>query len=164
MNTQRRQVLKGMFLTASSSSIIGLGGVSSVWASSEKIDPSLHVVVTDGQLGRSFLEGISTKAALNQDQVLYSGVDLSFVQQLQSVLHRGATTRVVGLVDDASATLIVDLARDVNARLEWQSHHKDLTLADGSRLGSLLVGSPAQVVDQSAEKVSGQYVSFLLEI
>lgn len=46
MNTQRRQVLKGMVLTGSA--LGSLGSSVTAWASTVQQEPPLHVILTPG--------------------------------------------------------------------------------------------------------------------
>lgn len=137
-NKQRRQVLKGM---AAGGALVSS---ASLWASvaqanvKHRAAAPLYAVISPDAAGKRFLAGINAKRAtpLAAQQVLHSSTQMPFITQLQALLADKQPKRLVALVDDASATLIIDLARDVSAHLVWQEHHTE---------------------------AGGHYVSFLLE-
>lgn len=138
-NKQRRQVLKGMAAGGA------LASSASLWTSAAQAAGAKHSIVTPlyalispDAAGKRFLAGVNAKRAtpLAAQQVLHSSTQMSFITQLQALLSNKQPKRLVALVDDASATLIIDLARDVSAHLVWQEPHTE---------------------------AGGHYVSFLLE-
>src|SRR5690606_34245574 len=56
-------------------------------------------------------------------QVRQIGGDLTDLLSLQSQLGSGRKMRLIGLLDDASAALVVDMARSAGARVEWLGQH-----------------------------------------
>lgn len=130
INIQRRQLLKG----------VSLGGAflasSSLWAavSQDAIGAeavTLHAVVTPNAAGKRFLASLKNKT----HQVIYGSTDLTFIKQLQGVLATPNTKRVVAYLDSASATLVIDIARNANAKLLWEQSYVE----NGSYYTSILL-------------------------
>ena len=163
MNTTRRHVLKSM-LTVAGGVSLPLGFSSAALAEMALPAKSTVVVVSSDQAGQQFLSGIQAQRNVSIAQVLDSSTDLSFIQRLQQVLQTNESQRVVGLVDDASATLIMDLARSANARLLWEGQHAELSGAQASVLGQALVGAATASQTATGRQVGGHHVSFMLEI
>lgn len=163
MNIQRRQVLKGMVLTGSA-----LGSLNSsvtTWASPVQQEPPLHVILTPGQCASAFLSGVQADRPASPPLVLYTSTDLSFLRQWQTLLDQAGPKKILGLVDDASATIVIDLLRSAQGRLHWQAHHAQLSTQDSQSLGAALTGAtPRQSAIQNTHYVNGHHVSFMLEI
>ena len=127
MNIERRVLLKGMALgglagVAMSSS--GLTMANSVMGSqAHPVLPTLALV--SGEVAESaFLQGISASPAGGQVKVQRTDLGLSFMLGLDKRLRSGQPQRIIGLVDDASAALIIDLARSAGARVQWIGQHR----------------------------------------
>lgn len=126
MDVERRFVLNGM-------AAIGLAGLTLAnpvrsLANSAAPDPSRPsrptLVLISRDVERSaFLAGIAASAAGEAVQVLRASIDLAFLQSLDQMLRAEPPLRMIGLVDDASAALIVELARAAGARQQWLGHH-----------------------------------------
>lgn len=84
-------------------------------------------LVNEGEAESMFLYGAMAagKATLRAQKV---GRDLAFILDFERRLRHGLPIRVIGLLDDASATLIVDMARSGGARVQWLGQH---TAEDG---------------------------------
>lgn len=166
MNTTRRHVLKSMLTVAGVGGVaLPLGFSSAAMAEVVSQPKATTVVVSSDYAGQRFLSGIQAQRSAYIAQVLDSSTDLSFIQQLQQVLQAKGSHRVVGLVDDASATLIMDLARSANARLIWEGQHTHLTEANAAVLGRALGGDVQSVAHTANGRQSGgHHVSFMLEI
>ena len=84
-------------------------------------------LVNEGGAKSMFLYGAMAagKAPLRVQKV---GRDLGFMLDFERRLRHGLPMRVIGLLDDASATLIVDMARSGGARMQWLGQH---TAEDG---------------------------------
>ena len=126
MSVTRRFVLKGTAL----SSIAGLsvdGFIPALAANTcapinaATADPML-ALVNEGGADSMFLYGAMAagKAPL---RVQKGCRDLSFMLDFERRLRHGRPMRVIGLLDDASATLIVDMARSGGARMQWLGQH-----------------------------------------
>lgn len=166
MNTTRRHVLKSMLTVAGvSGAAVPLGFSSTAMAEMVSNQKSTVVVVSPDYAGQNFLTAIKAQRTTHISQVLDSSTDLSFVQKLQQVLQSKEPQRVVGLVDDASATLIMDLARSANASLIWQGQHSQLSEANAALLGQALGGNVlADPQANNGRQLGRHYVSFMLEI
>ncbi len=130
MSVNRRFVLKGAALSS-----IGLtvdGFIPALAASSEApIDDAtakpMLVLVNEGRAESMFLSGVRA-AAKTPLRVQKVGRDLGFMLDFERRLRHGRPMRVIGLLDDASATLIIDMARSGGARMQWLGQH---TAEDG---------------------------------
>lgn len=166
MNVTRRQALKSIAAVAGVSSTGLLAGFGPIAAAEIASPPkATTVIVSIDTIGQTFLNRIRAQRDTHISQVLNSSTDLSFVRDLQRVLANGQTQRVVGLVDDASATLILDLARSANASLVWDKSHSQLSEADAALLGQTLGSfAPQAIHTRNGRHAKGHYVSFMLEI
>lgn len=126
MSVNRRFVLKGMALSSAAALALGgsaqaLASVATAPASRAPASPAL-VLVNGGAAESDFLHG--AKAALgSQVQVQRVGSDLAFMLDFERQLRTGQPMRVIGLLDDASAALVVDMARSAGARVQWLGQH-----------------------------------------
>ena len=175
MNLNRRVVLKSM--AASGLTCWATYPMHAVAAAARPLAgwsayaPSL-VVVTADTTGEDFLRGVIA-AGGRRPHVMTVGRDLGLLLDFERRL-RSRSTRVVGLLDDAAATLAVDMARSAGARLRWLRHHIAATSNVGqtegwaSRVGYLLA-SPASYVAAASRTPSpgtvleGSFVSFWIE-
>lgn len=125
MNVDRRSLLKGMALGGLAS--VALGGSGLALARSAlggaPSRPTL-VLVSPAVAGSAFLEGIHASPAAGQATLVRSGLGLDFVLDLQQRLESKQPQRIIGLADDASAALILDLARSAGARVQWLGQHR----------------------------------------
>lgn len=125
MNANRRFVLKSMALSgmaglAMGRSIRALAGTTAAPAAAAAARPVL-ALVNPGAAESGFLHGaIAAGPRLRVQRV---GRDLGFMLDFERVLRSGQPMRVIGLLDDASATLVVDLARSAGARVQWLGQH-----------------------------------------
>lgn len=123
MNANRRFVLKSMALSSIAgwsmgSSVRALAGTAAAPAAVAK--PVL-ALVNPGAAESGFLHG--AMAAGPRLRVQRVGRDLGFMLDLERQLRSRQAMRVIGLLDDASATLVVDLARSAGARVQWLGQH-----------------------------------------
>ena len=49
--------------------------------------------------------------------------DLDLLMELKHQMSIDQSLRIIGLLDDASATLVVDMARNAGARVQWLGQH-----------------------------------------
>ena len=166
MNITRRHVLKSMLTVAGvSSAALPLGVSATAVAEALTKQKSTVVVVSPDDVGQQFLSGFQAQRSAHIAQILNSSTDLSFIQQLQQVLQAKGSHRVVGLVDDASATLVMDLARSANAHLIWEGQHTQLTEAHAVVLGQAFGGDMLSAAHTAnGRQNGGHHVSFMLEI
>lgn len=125
MNVERRSLLKGMALGSLSAVALGNSGLAmanAVISGQPPLAPLL-VLVNEGVSSAAFLQGIRATPAARQLEVRNSDLSLGFILELEKRLRSGQAQRIIGLVDDASAALIVDLARSSGARIQWLGQH-----------------------------------------
>ncbi|MCO6441295.1 MAG: Tat pathway signal protein [Nitrococcus mobilis] len=131
MNASRRAFLKGVALTGFAVAAPGFasGNILSDKSNSLKGGANLPIVALINRLSKesAFLTGIrrAQRQQRSNDAITVQRCDrgLGFLQSLQTLLHSGKPTHIVGLVDDASAAVIVDLARSAGVHLYWLGHH-----------------------------------------
>ena len=132
MSVDRRFVLKGMALGSLAGLTMGaaLPSVAGLNAapSSRAGRPLVALVRQDAQ-DSAFVQGI--RAAGSQLKLQPVDTSLGFMLELESQLRSGQPMRMVGLLDDASAALVLDLARSAGARVNWIGQHT--AAADHSR-------------------------------
>lgn len=122
MSMKRRCVLKGMALSGAA---LTLGRWDSALAA--PIAPRTAAttpvrVFTDGGAAESlFLQG--ARAAGGTLLLEHIGRDTHFILALERQLRSGEPLRLIGLLDDAAATLVVDMARSSGARMRWLGQH-----------------------------------------
>lgn len=142
MDVDRRLVLKGMALSgiaglAMGSSTRSLGDTS--FAAGGNARP-LFALVNDGPAGSVFLHGAMAVAGSRMRAESIS-LDLNRILHLERELRGAGAMRIIGLLDDAAGTLVLDLARSTGARVQWLGQHTahagmsrhHLVTADGAR-------------------------------
>lgn len=150
MNVARRSLLKGAAvggLSAAALSASSLGMASSLLR--EPARPAL-ALVSGNVAEAAFLLGARASAA--SIEVQRTDLGLPYMQQLAAQLASPQPQRIIGLVDDASATLILDLARSAGARVQFVGHHAasaagsrhELLTAAGSEACALRLGHQLQ--------------------
>lgn len=134
MSMDRRSVLKA--LATAGLAVVGMPLVQTApWdraldAGRAAVD---HLTVTSLVSGTAldahFLAGVqegvgnqSGQAALTMQRL--QGFEASTFVRLDTLLHDGTPTLLVGLVDDASATLVLDLVRSAGGRVMDSQHHR----------------------------------------
>ncbi|OPH81315.1 hypothetical protein [Nitrobacter vulgaris] len=131
MSVNRRFVLKGAALSSIGLTVDGfipaLAANSGAPIGTATTEPTMLALVNEGGAESIFLYGAMAagKAPLRVQKV---GRDLGFMLDFERRLRHGLPMRVIGLLDDASATLIVDMARSGGARVQWLGQH---TAEDG---------------------------------
>nr|MBS0021945.1 hypothetical protein [Gammaproteobacteria bacterium] len=124
MTVDRRFVLKGMVLGAAgvvlSRSVSVLGGVAPSPVHGD-VRPAL-ALVGNGTAGSAFVQG-ARAAVGTRLHVQQVSPDLGFMLDLERQLRAGRPMRIIGLLDDASAVLVLDLARSAGGRIHWLGQH-----------------------------------------
>lgn len=130
MNVERRSLLKGMAVGGLAG--IALGSSSLSLANSVLGRPvhaqAANLALVSAEVARSaFVLGLQASPAAPALHVIPASADLAVVLDLQKRLVSGQPQRLIGLLDDASAALIVDLARSAGARVQWLGQHSTAT-------------------------------------
>lgn len=124
MTVSRRFVLKGMALGSMAG--LAVGRIPGARASTGSIDrPAARPIlalVNGGAAESVFLRGASA-ASGPQLQIQRVGRDLNFMRDFERRLRSNQAMRVIGLLDDASAALVVEMARSAGARVQWLGQH-----------------------------------------
>lgn len=125
MTVDRRFVLKGIVLGGAAGVVLSrtvpvLGGMPPAPAQ-RYVRPAL-ALVGGGAAAAAFQQGARI-AAGPQLQVQQVDPGLGFMLAFERQLRTRQPLRLIGLLDDASATLILDLARSAGARVHWLGLH-----------------------------------------
>jgi len=126
MNVTRRFILKSIVLSGLAGTAMGRLGLSladSVPAAQARPARPTLVLVSGETEHSAFLQGIAAALPGGHLRVQRTDLGMGFVRALSQLLRVGRAVRIIGLVDDASAALIVELARAADARLQWLGHH-----------------------------------------
>ncbi|MEG2130490.1 hypothetical protein [Pseudomonas sp.] len=126
MNVERRSLLKGMALgglagVAMSSSSLSLA--NDLLGRAGPVQAASLALVSPAVAGSAFVQGLQASPSTPRIQVMSANLDLAALLDLQQRLSSGQPQRLIGLLDDASATLIIDLARSAGARVQWLGQH-----------------------------------------
>lgn len=124
MNIERRSLLKGLALGGIAGAAMGASSLSlgkAILGGRAQALPTL--VLVKGDAGAAFLEGVRHSPMARHADALNSDLGLDFILALQRRLDSGQPQRIIGLVDDASAALVLDLARSSGARIHWLGQH-----------------------------------------
>ena len=125
MSVDRRFVLKGMAwgslagltMGASLPSLAGVSGAPGAGAGSRPVLALVGRETADS----AFVEGV--RASGNPMQLHKMDSSLSVMQQLDMQLRSGKPMHIIGLLDDATAALVIDQARSAGARVNWVGQH-----------------------------------------
>lgn len=124
MSLDRRTVIKGMALGSLVAPLLGrpLPALAGAMAGPAAVAglPALAVVGPAG--GEAFAHG--ARAGLGASlQVHHAARDPAFLRELDETWRSGRPVRVFGLLDDASAAPLLDLARSAGASIPWLGQH-----------------------------------------
>ncbi|MBP5059224.1 hypothetical protein [Pseudomonas chlororaphis] len=137
MNVERRTVLKGLALSSLAGIAMGSSGLtmahSVLAAQARPVLPTLALVSNEAAES-IFLQGGNASPAGKQVKVQRTDLSLDFMLGFEKRLRSGQPQRIIGLVDDASAALIIDLARSAGARVQWLGQHRATANASQHRL------------------------------
>ena len=155
MQTDRRSLLKG--LAAAGLAVSGMGLAQAATVLTGKTAAATDVLAVTSALRHSavdaaFVTGVQSTARSAAHTGL-QGLDSAAFNQLGELLADGKETLLVGLLDDASATLVLDLVRSAGGRvLTVDNHRVDGAAADwANALGqSLTAGQPINTTTASA--------------
>lgn len=134
MQTDRRSLLKGLAaagLAVSSAGWIQAASASTTPAATPAAAAaniaadSVLAVTSAGQgsaLDMAFVAGV--QAAGKTSHTGLQGLDSAAFNRLGQLLADGQDTVLIGLLDDASATLVLDLVRSAGGRVLSEQHHR----------------------------------------
>lgn len=135
MNIKRRSLLKGMALGGlAGAAMAGAGLASAMNAANARPGLPILALVSAAVAESAFIHGLGASPAARRIEVQRVDLGLDFILGLQQRLRSGQPQRIIGLVDDASAALIVDLARSAGARVQWLGQHSASSNASHHRL------------------------------
>lgn len=126
MSMNRRSVLKGMALGGIAGLTMGgpvraLAATTAAQVTSAAVPPIL-ALTSESAAEPVFLHGVLA-ACGKRLQVQRVGHDLGFMLDFERWLRGRQPMRIIGLLDDASAALAVDIARSGGKRLQWLGQH-----------------------------------------
>lgn len=124
MSVNRRVVLKTAAL-ASSAGLAMSGAVPALASALNAPGRAVQTVLAlanDSAAAVLFLQGASAAADVEL-QVQRASLDVDFMLELERQMRGGPARRIIGLLDDGSATLVVDMARSAGAQLQWLGQH-----------------------------------------
>ncbi|NMG53805.1 hypothetical protein [Aromatoleum aromaticum] len=126
MSVNRRFVLKSMALSSIAGVTMGsaVRAFAAATAGSSATAAARPVVAlaNEGAAESIFLYG-ALAASDTRLQVQRVGRDPGFVLDFERQLRSRQPMRLIGLLDDASAALVVDMARSGGARVQWLGQH-----------------------------------------
>lgn len=151
MSLTRRSIMQGIAWTSIAVPLAGRGVPVSAFAPSERMPvPTLGLVpaaLRDGD----FVHGLRAAAGPGL-RIVEVDDSLGALREMVKAMESRRAVRVAGLLDDAIATPLLDMARSTGARMHWLGQHVSatdgscrhlLTTADGElRAGRLSVASP----------------------
>lgn len=131
MDANRRAFLKGVALSGFALATPGFaaGNIFSDLPKSRKSGIHMPIVALINTLPdeSAFLAGIrlARDHQRSSHPVTVQRCDrgLRFLKSLNTLLQSGERTQILGLVDDASAAIIIDLARSAGVRMPWLGQH-----------------------------------------
>ncbi len=139
MTIDRRSLIKGIAACGIAAPILAaLPTLAQAGMRAPTPDRTLRVMVGAGAAASPFVRGVRTVAPARALDVREAGLAIGFLLGFEQELHSGPPTRVIGLLDDALATPLLDLARSAGARVAWLGQH----VADAGRMSHRLVTSP----------------------
>ncbi|ABI59899.1 MULTISPECIES: hypothetical protein [Nitrosomonas] len=131
MDIQRRLLLKGIVLSGVSGCLgwanpsVALAAATNRAQSAKFFNPETTLLLVNGETEHSaFLQGAWIAGGANME-VHDINIERDFLLLLQRRIKEMSTEGCVitGLVDDASGTLIIDLARSTGACMRWLGQH-----------------------------------------
>jgi hypothetical protein len=123
MPINRRTVLQGIALSSVAGfALDSVARDSTSGAVDRETSPLLALVNERDPVGTQFLRGIHASGVASI-QVANIGDELQEMLDLERGFRSRRGARIVGLLDDATGTLVVDLARSAGARLHWLGQH-----------------------------------------
>jgi hypothetical protein len=124
--TDRRSIIKGMALCGLAAPLLGtipqvLAGGSDPGETPAAL-PTWALVPGDGTAS-PFLQGVRAGTPASALQVSPASGEVAFLLGFERRLRQGPPLRVIGLLEDAVATPLLDAARGAGTRLPWLGQH-----------------------------------------
>lgn len=123
MTMSRRTILKGLALGGVAAPVLGRSLPSLAAAADVSAAPATLLLVPAGTRGNAFEQGARTAIGDARLSVREARSDLSLLREIEALVRGGTNARVLGLLDDAVATPLLDVARGAGACLFWLGHH-----------------------------------------
>lgn len=160
----RRSILKGLTLLGAASSWGSLGLAAS-FTSSNNIKSNVGcVVVEDSIVGHRFLSGVQIEKLNVPPTVLFASPTLGFIKKIQKFLRHDTSEILLGLVDNASATLIIDIARSEGAKVQIDHYYKLSSDNTAIKLGALMMNKNVSLKNKVSSPLShNDYVVLRIE-
>ena len=123
MSIKRRSVLKGMAFGGAAVALSQVGLTHAAQATSVSSRKPVLVLVSGADVQTAFVDGIKANPGAAQVTLLQADHGMDFISTFQQRLNSLKGERIIGLVDDASGMLLLDLARSAGARVHWTGQH-----------------------------------------
>lgn len=173
MSTDRRSILKG--LAAAGLMMVGMPWAQATSAPGAQTAgltgnalPGVTSLVSGSALDAAFLAGVQQGVNAPAGQTLSAqplqGLDAATFGQLNKLLSDGNDTLLVGLIDDASAAIVIELVRSAGGRVLSLQHHRVGEGSAGAQwaqaLGQSLVATASPATPSAPQSAQGSaYVS-----
>ena len=149
MSIERRSVLQGMVLSGAALALSQAGLAHAAHTTSAVSRQPVLLLVSDAEAQTAFIDGVKANPSVARVTVLKAQHDLDFIAAFQQRLSASKGERIIGLVDDASGMLLLDLARSAGARVHWTGQ---LVTQNGvSRHRVAAIDNSANCIKQFAE-------------
>lgn len=126
MNGGRRRILKGMAVAGVASPFLGHVFPSQAGTADAATNGTLAIptlaLVCPGRIGSAFADG-ARAASGTALRVQEASRELADLLGVEALLCRGDGLRIIGLVDNALAAPLLELARGAGARMHWVGQH-----------------------------------------
>lgn len=171
MSTDRRSILKG--LAAAGLVMVGMPWAPAASAQNAQAAglagalPDVTALVSGSALDAAFMAGVRQAVNAPAGQALSAqalkGLDAATFARLNKLLNDDKATMLVGLIDDASAAIVLDLVRSAGGRVLSMEHHRagqgsaDAQWAQA--LGQSLVAASPAAPNAPASAQGSAYVS-----
>ena len=172
MTTDRRSILKG--LAAAGLVMVGMPWAQATSAQNAQAAglaggalPDVTSLVSGSMLDAAFMAGVRQAVNASAGQSLSAqplkGLDAATFASLNKLLNDDKATLLVGLIDDASAAIVLELVRSAGGRVLSMAHHRagqDSAAAQWAQaLGQSLVAASPTAANAPASAQGNAYVS-----
>lgn len=123
MGIERRTVLGGLAALGLAGAVGGKDPAAAALAPGERPEARPVLVLASAAAEPSgFLEGIAA-AGGHVREVMRPDFSLNYLERATAALRAQPGLRLLGLMDDASAAILIGLARSTGARQQWLANH-----------------------------------------